>query len=337
MHCTQWRYGLRLAGRLLVLVWTLILPAMLWAASPVRVAALKFGTIGWELDTIQANGLASQRGVHLEVVEFASTNAISVALLGGAVDVIVTDWIWVSRQRADGRRFTFVPYSLAVGSLVVRPASGILEIDDLRGKRLGVAGGPVDKSWLLIRAYNRQRTGEDLADVVNASFASPPLINQLILRAELDAVINFWHYAARLEARGMAPLIRVSDVLPALGVERPVPLLGWVFHEAWAAENGPALVGFLEASRAAKRLLHDSDEEWQRIRPITRAEDDAVLATLRDAFRQGIPRRFGEAERSAAAKLFEVLAREGGDELVGTSRELSPGTFWDGFEIESWP
>ena len=134
-----------LAGSLL-----LLLAALVVAATParVRVGVLKFGTVSWELDVMQTHGLAAREGIDLQVVTLASTNATTVALQGGAVDLIVTDWTWVSRQRAEGRPFTFVPYSLTVGGLIVRPDSGIPELGDLRGKRLGVAGGPVDKSWL---------------------------------------------------------------------------------------------------------------------------------------------------------------------------------------------
>ena len=40
---------------------------------------------------------------------------LPVALQGGAVDLIVTDWFWVSRQRNEGRLFSFVPHSMAAG------------------------------------------------------------------------------------------------------------------------------------------------------------------------------------------------------------------------------
>ena len=109
----------------------------------------------------------------------------------------------MSRQRAEGRPYTFVPYSLTVGGLIVRPDSGIRELADLRGKRLGVAGGPVDKSWLFFRAYGRRVLGEDLGKLVEPSFGGPPLLNELVLRGELPAVLNYWQYGARLKAAGM--------------------------------------------------------------------------------------------------------------------------------------
>ena len=47
------------------------------------------------------------------------------ALQGGAVDVIVSDWIWVTRQRAEGGLYSFAPYSNAVGSIMVKADSSV--------------------------------------------------------------------------------------------------------------------------------------------------------------------------------------------------------------------
>src|SRR5262245_23843364 len=79
-------------------------------AGTIKLGVLKFGTVNWELDVIKANGFDKAEGLDLEVVELANTGATTVALQAGAVDVIVTDWLWVTRQRADGARFTFVPF-----------------------------------------------------------------------------------------------------------------------------------------------------------------------------------------------------------------------------------
>jgi len=313
------------------------LPGSAGAQPTVRVGVLKFGTVHWELDVMREHGLAAAHGIALEVLSLASTRATAVALQGGAVDVIVSDWIWVSRQRAEDRRHAFVPWSLAVGGLMVRPDSGIASLADLRGRKVGVAGGPVDKSWLLMRAYARQRLGADLAEIASPSFAAPPLLNQLMLRGDLPAVLNFWHYNARLEAAGMRELLGVADVLPALGIDAPVPLLGWVFSEQWARDNRERLHAFLDASYAAKHLLLASDAEWQRLQPLLGADDPATVAALRDAYRRGVPDGFGDAERAAAAKAFAVLAREGGSELVGASATLDPGTFWPDYTVPRWP
>lgn len=303
----------------------------------IRVGVLKFGTVNWELDVVLTHGLAKRHGVDLVVVPLASKSATQVAIQGGAVDVIVSDWIWVSRQRAEDRDYTFVPYSTAVGALMVEPKSGIEALSDLKGRRLGVAGGPVDKSWLLLRAYSRRKLGQDLADLVEPSFAAPPLLNELALRGELPAVLNFWHYSARLDASGMKTLLQVKDLLPELDVFSVVPLVGWVFHEKWADAHRKTLTGFLRASFAAKEILNESDSEWERLRPMLKVADDATMISLRDAYRAGIPLCFGDGEIAASKKIFEILVKEGGEALVGRSQTLSDGTFWAGYEIGPCP
>ena len=301
----------------------------------VRVGVLKFGTVHWELDVIQTHSLAEQQGIDLQIVKFGSKRATSVALQGGGADVIVTDWIWVSRQRAEGRDYAFAPYSLSVGGLMVRPDSGIAELADLAGRKVGIAGGPVDKSWLLLQAYAK-RGGLDLAAAVEPVFGAPPLLNELMQRGDLPAVLNFWHYNARLKGAGMKEFLPAAELLPALGVDRPIPLLGWVFNRSWANENRDAVAGFLRASYSAKHLLLESDEEWKRLEPKMKVSDAATAAALRDAYRLGIPRQFGEADREAAARAFGILAAEGGEKLVGASDSLDPGTFWTEFDPARW-
>ena len=297
----------------------------------VKVGVLKFGTVNWELEVIKNHGLDKAEGIELEILGLGGKSATAVALQGGAVDMIVTDWIWVSRQRAEGTDYTFVPHSLATGGVMVRPDAGIKSIADLHGKKLGIAGGPVDKSWLLLQAYAKKKLGEDLAAAVEPTYGAPPLLNELILKGDLPAGLNFWHYGARLKAAGMKELVSVADMLPELGVETTPPLLGWVFSEKWASANSEAALGFLRASLAAKKILATSDDEWTRLRSRMRAKDDATFEALRQDYRAGIPGSFTATDIAAAEKLFETLAALGGEKLVGKSRSLAAGTFWVGF------
>lgn len=301
------------------------------ATTKIRVGVLAYGTVNWELDTVKHHNLDREEGVELVVTKLSGKNASAIALQGGAVDAIVTDWIWVSRQRSSGADFTFVPHSVAVGGLMVRPDAGIKTLDDLRGRKIGIAGGPVDKSWLMLRAFANKKIGTDLKEVVEPIFAAPPLLNKIILKGDIPAALNFWHYTARLKAAGMTELVSVNELLPALGVDRQPPLIGWVFGDEWAASNLSAVKGFLRSMRAAKKILATSNPEWDRLRALTKAENEETFLALRDSYRAGIPQSFGDEDVVAAEQLFSVLAKYGGRDLVGDSTSLAPGTFWSGF------
>jgi NitT/TauT family transport system substrate-binding protein len=322
-----WRSKLSLTGGLFGLA-LLLCGAAPAEAGTVKIGVLKFGTVSWELDVIKQHGLDKAAGIDLDIVELANNQATAVALQAGEVDVIVTDWLWVSRQRADGADFTFAPYSTSVGSLMVPGDSPIKGLADLTGKRVGIAGGPVDKSWLVIRAMAAKRDGLDLDAGVEKIFAAPPLLNEQVQLGEIDAVINNWNFVAQLEAKGYRKIIGAEEAAHELGITTAVPLLGYVFSANWAAEHKADVLGLIEASRQAKKILAESDEEWQRLRPMMKASDDATFTALRDGFRAGIPQVWRDAERTDAAALFAIMAKLGGQELIGKSDTLQPGTFW---------
>lgn len=295
----------------------------------IKVGVLEFGTVTWELDVIKHHELDAARGFDLEVQGFGSGQATNVALQGGAVDAVVDDYLWVARQRAEGELLSFVPYSSTVGALVVPPDSDITSLEDLVGRKVGVAGGPIDKSWLLLQGLAAKRYGMDLAAVVEPVYGAPPLLNETVADGELDAVLNYWHFTARLEAKGYRELVGVEQAIAELGVESVPPQLGYVFAESFGEQHPELIAAFVDASREAKQLLM-RDEEWQRIRPLTRAEDDATLEALKRRYQEGIIDRWAKEEQADAAKLYDILVELGGEKLVGGATELTPGTFWPG-------
>lgn len=312
-------------------IWLLFSQVAIAENTKVRVGVLKFGTVNWELKSLKHAGNDTRNGIDVEIVPFASGDATKIALQGGDVDIIVSDWLWVSRQRADGVAFSFSRYSSSVGSMMVASDGGINSVTDLRGKKIGVAGGPLDKSWLLLQGMARDKHGIDLAAENDIVFGAPPLLAEKTRSGELDANLNYWHYCARLEADGFKRLVSVEEASNALGASGPLSSLGYVFDEAWAAANPDVLIGFIKASRETKALMNDSDAEWDRLASSGAIKDkDAALENLRDRFREGIPSRSLNDEIRDAEIIYRVLAKAGGEKLVGDSAVLVDGTYWEG-------
>jgi NitT/TauT family transport system substrate-binding protein len=297
------------------------------AADRIRIAAQKTGTFAWELDVLKAHGLDRQAGITIETTELASTEAGKIALESGAVDLMLSDWLWVSRERALGGDVVFYPYSSALGAVMVPLNSPITGIGGLAGKKLAVAGGPLDKSWLLLRALAR-RSGVDLKTQADIAYGAPPLLQQRALQGETDATLTFWNFCAELEAAGMRRAVAIDDVVKSLGATGPVAMVGYVFSGKWAADNRSVLDRFFAATRQAKDILAQSPAEWQRLAPQIAASGAAGLDVYRQRYLDGIPRRPLSAEIADAKTLYSVLADIGGPSLVGTARELDPGTFY---------
>ena len=297
------------------------------AADGVRVAVQKTGTLAWEFDVIRHHGLDRAANLTIATTELAAPEAGKIALRGGSVDVIVSDWLWVARERSLGAGLVFHPYSSALGAVMLPAASAIRSLSDLKRKKLAVAGGAIDKSWLLLQAALKQ-DGIDLKREATIVYGAPALLAEKTLQGEMDATLNYWNLCAWLEAKGLRRLVGIEDVLPKLGVTGRPAMLGYVFDAAWAANNADAVQRFIDVTRKAKDILATSDAEWERIARLTGAGDAAALTAYRDRYREGIPRRPIDAEEADARTLFRVLAAQGGRDLVGNAVALDPKTFF---------
>jgi NitT/TauT family transport system substrate-binding protein len=312
-----------------------LLAAIVFAAAPaccraetIRVAVQKTGTFAWELAVIRTHELDKKANLSIKAIDLASPEAGKIALRAGSADIILSDWLWVSRERTLGAKLTFYPYSSALGAVMVPATSPIRTLADLKGRKLAVAGGPIDKNWLLLRAALKQQYGIDLKSEATIVYGAPPLLAAKTLGGEMDATLNYWNFCAALEAKGFRRVAGIEDILPGLGAKGRIAMIGYAFDEAWGNANRDAVERFIATTRMAKEILSTSDAEWQKIAPLTGASDAATLRVYRDRYREGIPRRLIADEEADARALYRVLAGIGGRELVGPAQELDSGTFY---------
>jgi NitT/TauT family transport system substrate-binding protein len=293
----------------------------------IRVGVQALGTLEWELTALQEDPDVKASDFQLKIEHLANAEAGKVALQSGSVDMIVSDWVWVSSLRANGADFTFYPYSNTSGALVVPENSPIHSIADLKGKHLGIAGGELDKNWVLLQALAK-KSNLNLDASVKKTFGAPPLINEQIKQNRVDAVLTYWHFAARLEAQGYRQIIDGKGILNGLGISENVPSIGYVFKQSWAENHKQAIKNFLAASKKAKNQLCVSDNAWQKIIPLTHVEDVPTQKILRQRYCEGGVEQWGEQEQQAAVRIFEMLRSVGNKELTGSSEHLQAGTFW---------
>ncbi|PRO70976.1 ABC transporter substrate-binding protein [Alteromonas alba] len=295
----------------------------------IRVGVLKYGTLNWELDLAEAKQLPEQYGFKLTRVALGSPQALSVALQGGAVDMIVGDWLWAARQFDEGRLYHFYPYSTAAGELVVDAKANASDMGDLQGKTIGFAGGKGNKNWLLYSAYAKQHFNFDLDQQATIKFAAPPMLNQLMLRDQLDAVVNFWHYAAELKTHNKRSLLTMDEVLASWQIGAEVPVIGWLFKQDWASRNKALIDQFFAMSFDTRALMDTDDNVWQLIPSFTNKYSEGARPVLIEHYRRGIPTRFDENITTDLQKLFRVLKQnEGTTRVTGSLESLPQSLFW---------
>jgi NitT/TauT family transport system substrate-binding protein len=313
--------------RTLIAIWFVVAAAPALAADVVRIGLQTTGTFAWQLDVIRRHGLAANAHLDLQVSEFAWPDAGKLALNSGAVDIAVVDWLWVARARALGAKLLFHPYSTAAGAIMVKSDSPVRGIEDLRGRVLAVAGGSLDKSWLIVQGAALRR-GIDLRREAKLEYGAPPLMAEKLQQGEADAGLNFWNFCAAQEAQGYRRILDVREAEQALGLREAVALIGYAFSEEFAADHKSELDRFIELAHQANDIMQQSDQEWDALRPLMKASDDATFKAYRDRTREGMPRRSIAAEAQDARALFKALAAIGGKELVGPAQELDGNLYY---------
>ena len=298
------------------------------AADVIRIAVQKTGTVAWEIAVMKALRLDKAADLDVETTELASTDAGKIALEGGEADIIVSDWLWVARERSLGDKLLFTPYSYALGAVMTPRNSPVHTLADLDGRSLGVAGGPLDKSWLLVQAAARKE-GHDLARAARPSYGAPPLIAEKLASGELDAALEFWNYCVDLETRGFLPAIEIADVEKELGANGPVAMTGYVFSERFAHEHRDALRRYLAAAAKARAALAADRAAWAVVEGRLGLKGDSALDTYRKRYLEGMPKRSVAAEAEDAKALYRVIVENGGRNLVGDAPELDTALFFD--------
>ena len=299
-----------------------------FAADTIRLAMQKTGTVAWEISAMKALGLDKAADVDVQTTELATTEAGKIAIQGGAADLAVSDWLWVARERTLGDTLLFTPYSTALGCVAAPKDSPIRGLADLAGRSLGVAGGPLDKSWLMVQAAAR-KVGLDLKKAASPVYGAPPLLAEKLASGELDAALEFWTFCVDLETRGFRRAIDMADVEKTLGASGPVAMTGYVFSEEFARDHRDALRRFfLAAAKAREALAHDP-ALWGPIGARLRIADPAALEAYRKRYLEGVPRRPVADEAEDAKALYQAILAVGGADLVGGAPALDVGLFFD--------
>ncbi|SFR46148.1 NitT/TauT family transport system substrate-binding protein [Marinobacter gudaonensis] len=253
------------------------------------VSVLQFGTAHWELDHIRHRGLDRAHGYQLVLQPVANLPASRLAVTSGSVNGAVADLLWAQSRFEAGAPYLYVPFSSQIGDIVVAESSSVRSVADLANKRIGVAGGPDSKGWILLKKVAQQQ-GIDLETSANIQFAAPPLLSQALKRGQVDVIVTYWHFAARLRGEGgWRSAFGMAELLTELKLDRNLPVLGYVFPAAWAREHRSLIDGFAASLAEAKAELAAGERPWQRLRSLMGNPGEGVFAALREGFVAGNP------------------------------------------------
>ncbi len=240
--------------------------------------------------------------VEVEIIDYPGGGpAITESFSAGEVDFGFLGDLPVITNKANGSDIKIVGYSFSkeeTDLLVTLEGSGITSLEDLKGKKIGVAIGTTAHSMILKQLDSVGLTENDV-ELVNLSFAD--CVTSLV-SGDIDAASSFTTFVLPANKDG-ANIVTVSDAT-GLGISNTVIAASGSFTDAhpketaqllkafddavqWIAENKDESISFIaEYAEQDPEITTIDWEKWKQHIQLTEEDIDAVEGVLEFAEKQ---------------------------------------------------
>lgn len=158
------------------------------------------GTVGWIMDIAKRKKYDEKNGIDLDVKRFSPGPGMQ-AVIMKKVDAGLMSVIGGARANARKHRVRFLaPLLTAHWGIVVGSDTKYRSFDELKGKRIGSL--PRVTSIYNILALVMKMKGVDLEKRYKMVFGAPPVLQGLLIKKDIDAVVHFDQSTVRRIAAG---------------------------------------------------------------------------------------------------------------------------------------
>jgi NitT/TauT family transport system substrate-binding protein len=224
------------------------------------------GTQRFPIYAMRTRGIADKYNLKVEEIPVSGPQAQYTAMQTGDFQVATTAWFPVVLMRAQGYKFTIVfPVSSYTDDIVVPADSPLKSMADLKGKRVGISGGPASSGTWIFRTEAVRFFGFDPMKDAKVQFGAAPLLTGLMENNELDAVLIQNPQVVRLlETKKFRSLASFGDIWREK-TGQDVMLVTIVMNEDWAKANREIAKRFVAAFKESAEYLKAHAEVWPEV------------------------------------------------------------------------
>jgi NitT/TauT family transport system substrate-binding protein len=232
------------------------------AETAVKVIALQ-GVQDFPLIMMEQQGIAKKYKLKLEKQMVVDPQAEYTAMKLPEFQISFGGWPTIALMRSQGYKVTSI-YSVMNYSndILVKKDSPLKSIEDLKGKNIGVFGGPSASTTLFFRMVGSRFFDFDPLKQANVKFGAPPLLAGMLDRGDLDAVLLLDPVSTQLLDSGKYRTIgNIGEIWKQKTGQNPV-FLCVVVNEAWAKANPDAVKRFVSAYKESVEYIKSHDDVW---------------------------------------------------------------------------
>ena len=284
------------------------------AADKVKVVALQ-GTQLFPVKIMQSKGIAAKHGIDMDLMVVASPQASYTAMQTGDIQIGFTGWIVIATLREKGFKLTNV-YSMIsyTNDVMVKEDSPIKSIADLKGRRVGLFGGPNTATTWLYRLIAERFYAFDPMKDSKIHFGAPPLLMGMIDRGDLDAVLVLDPFISQMLETGKYRSVgNLGEIWRQKMNQNPM-LVAVTVDEIWAKAHPDVVKRFVAAFREALIYLKDTPEAWGELAKGMGVKTDRGVKIMyqrtADAFIIRWDKKLIDEQYAYAAELYKTFGRQ---------------------------
>lgn len=287
------------------------------------------GNTGFPIEVMQQQGFAKAHHIKLVLTKLSGVQASDTVLHSGSFEVTTSGWTTIALERAQGtatNETNVYPYFGDTNEVLVRSNSPIKSWADLKGKRIGILGGPSSDDYWVFRVETLKFFGFDPVKQSHLKSGAPPLLSAQLLSGKLDAIIIIDPFQSQLVATGK---VRSIGTLGGLWRQRTgqYPLaLTVIMNTDWANAHLQAAQNFIAAYKESVQYMKDHPGIWPALLKPDGITSPQAISLVRQHFAQGVITQWNSAYFQQQQS-FLTVAHSLFKTVSGLPKTIPPGTF----------
>jgi ABC-type nitrate/sulfonate/bicarbonate transport system substrate-binding protein len=237
------------------------------------------------LQVMREKGIADRYRLKLEPQMTAGPEAVNTQMQAPGFEVAFNAWSKAVQLAAAGTKVTSVYPMLRYNNQILVPKdSPVRSIADLKGKKIGMFGGPGGGTTLLFRMLAKRYYGFDPQTDSKLFYGAPGLLAGQLDKGQIDAALLLDPIVESALATGT-----VRALTPDIGTDwkdrtGQTPLLvAMQMSREWAGKNPDVARRFVAAFADSLQYMQDHPEVWGEFASTVGLRDRASVDLLRES------------------------------------------------------
>jgi len=269
---------------------------------------------------MERHGILDRFGLKADTIKSLSPANLHLMVAEGKVDIGFAGFTTMATARAEGKDIIVIHGVFSpVNMVFVAKNSSIHSLSDLKGKKLGVFGGPGSTTFAFLAVIARKWYGIDLFHDVELVTAPAPALIELLRKGDLDAALLGTTESVQTNARQQyRVLVDLSEEYKTHQGGRAPAHVTVATSEAFAKSHPDIVRDYLKAYDTTVEYIRTHPEVWDEYAESIKMENPDERALLQQKMAPNIVGKWDEEQIALQNDYLKLVHDMVGESVLKT-------------------